>query len=494
MTPTRPARMRRGCPHRTLRSVSLLTLVHGTRRPILAAAQTVNDIMARPKAHAAPATPTAIKPGTYFLSLTVENVRCFGPAQTLDLSDGHGRHAPWTIILGENGLGKTTLLTCLGFATFAVMDYAAHHKADLQEQLERMDSIIGLLSRLPREAVASRNKIQAVLGVYNETTKVVNIDIIINKRIVSIDGRTREPIVPPLSMFYYGANRRMPQHKGFAADDDSIRVFLDDNAAVWDLRDPEDWIMRADYNAHLGGPDAKRFAAFAKRVQDALVSILPEVADIRIRAAEEPGGSPRVEAQTPDGWIPLRRLGFGYQSQIAWLVDFASRMFERYPDSPDPLTEPAVVLLDEIDLHMHPRWQRQIIGYLTERCPNTQFIVTAHSPLIVQAAAKANIVLLRREGDHVAIDNDPEVLRNWRVDQILTSELFGLESARPPQIEEPLKERREILAKPKLTRTDEKRLAELERAIGELPAGETAEDSRAMELIRRAAAKLSSDA
>jgi ABC-type branched-subunit amino acid transport system ATPase component len=51
--------------------------------------------------------------GTYFLSLTVENVRCFGPAQTLDLSDGHGGHAPWTVILGENGLGKTTLLTCL---------------------------------------------------------------------------------------------------------------------------------------------------------------------------------------------------------------------------------------------------------------------------------------------------------------------------------------------------------------------------------------------
>ena len=225
-----------------------------------------------------------------------------------------------------------------------------------------------------------------------------------------------------------------------------------------------------------------------------MIDILPEVADIRIQAADEPGGSPRVEARTPDGWVPLRRLGFGYQSQIAWLVDFASRMFERYPDSPDPLAEPAVVLVDEIDLHMHPRWQRQIIGYLTERCPNTQFIVTAHSPLVVQAAADANIVLLRREGDHVVIDNDPEVLRNWRVDQILTSELFGLESARPPQIEEPLKERRALLAKAKLTSRDRTRLAELEAQIGELPAGESAEDRRAMELIRRAAAKLQSDA
>ena len=129
-------------------------------------------------------------------------------------------------------------------------------------------------------------------------------------------------------------------------------------------------------------------------------------------------------------------------------------MFERYPDSADPLAEPAVVLVDEIDLHMHPRWQRQIIDDPGSRFPRTQFIVTAHSPLIVQAAGDANIVLLRREGDHVVIDNDPEVLRNLRVDQILTSELFGLESARPPQIEEPLKERREILAKPKLTARD----------------------------------------
>ena len=68
-------------------------------------------------------------PGTYFLSLTVENIRCFGPPQTLDLSNGRGDHAPWTIILGENGLGKTTLLTCL-----AVIASSTHleHTADGQ--------------------------------------------------------------------------------------------------------------------------------------------------------------------------------------------------------------------------------------------------------------------------------------------------------------------------------------------------------------------------
>src|SRR4051812_5976597 len=53
------------------------------------------------------------QPASYFLSLKLANVRCFSEEQTLDLSDGHGRPARWTILLGENGTGKTTILQVL---------------------------------------------------------------------------------------------------------------------------------------------------------------------------------------------------------------------------------------------------------------------------------------------------------------------------------------------------------------------------------------------
>jgi predicted ATP-binding protein involved in virulence len=220
-------------------------------------------------------------------------------------------------------------------------------------------------------------------------------------------------------------------------------------------------------------------------IVEILKRILPDINDIRISLDKE-RDIPVAEFSTPFGWVQLSSLGLGYRTMIAWMVDLAVRLFKRYPDSEDPLAEPAIVLVDEIDLHMHPKWQRDIMQFLTDRFPNTQFIVTAHSPLVVQAAQDANIVLLRREGDRVVIDNNPEIIDNWRVDQVLTS-VFEIPSARPPQIEKLLAERQEILSKPKISKADKAKLKELEEKIGALPTAETPDDIKAMDIIRRAA-------
>ncbi len=165
---------------------------------------------------------------------------------------------------------------------------------------------------------------------------------------------------------------------------------------------------------------------------------------------------------------------------IGWTVDLASRLFEKYPDSLDPLAEPAVVLVDEIDLHLHPAWQRQLISHLTRVFANTQFIVTAHSPLIVQGAVGANVAVLRREGDHVVIDNEVNSIRGWRVDQILTSDLFDLPSARPPDLDEKMTRRIELLSQPALTDADKREVEKLDMEIGDLPSGESSDDARRM--------------
>ena len=447
------------------------------------------------RTRASPTEPAVAPPPAYFLALTVENVRCFGPAQTLDLSDGNGRPARLTVLLGENGLGKSTLLQCLAAMEPVPASVPESRPDDMQQWIAAtVDALRFDLQRIPD----ARGRTEVRVAVGKKLTDVgppraTHLEASWKARPrggIYVTGSEVRPYheIGGLLCYGYGPYRRPSRElESYDSGDDRIASLFFENTP---LRSAEAWWLRTDYNSRLDSPAKQRFQRYAGLAKEALVRLLPDVEDLQIVPAPEPGGRARVEALTKFGWVPLHRLGSGYQSHIAWVVDLASRLFERYPDSDDPLAEPAVVLVDEIDLHMHPRWQRDIIRYLTERLPNTQFIVTAHSPLIVQAAEGANLVLLRREGDHVVIDNDPVRLRNWRVDQILTSELFGLESARPPQVEGLLKERRTLLSKGRMTANDRRRLAALETEIGDLPAGESVEDSQAMEIIRRAAAKL----
>jgi predicted ATP-binding protein involved in virulence len=292
---------------------------------------------------------------------------------------------------------------------------------------------------------------------------------------------------PPSSLIFYayGAGRRL---RGVSLRqeplDDPVGTLFDENAL---LRNAEEWLLQLDYAASKKSDNETLQEAQLERVKSLLISILTDdIKDIRFATTGGVYPKARVEFQTFSGWVPLHRLGYGYQTLIAWVTDFASRMMERYPDSPDPFKEAAIVLVDEIDLHLHPLWQRKLIADLTKHFPNTQFIATAHSPLVVQAAENANIAVLKRVGDHVEIINDPEQIRGWRIDQILTSDLFGLESARSPEIEALIKRKQELLTKNKQSARDKAELRELQAKIDKLPVGDSAQNAKEMETIREA--------
>jgi hypothetical protein len=126
---------------------------------------------------------------------------------------------------------------------------------------------------------------------------------------------------------------------------------------------------------------------------------------------------------------------------------------------------------------------------------NTQFIVTAHSPLIVLAAdeVNANIAVLKRVDDHVVIEKGPDSVRGWSVDQLMSSSLFpDVDSGWSLEVEELLKKRRKILAKSKLSKKDRTELDKLEEEIGYIPVGQSENDIEAMEIIQRIAEKMKS--
>lgn len=433
----------------------------------------------------------------YFLSLEVENVRCFGPRQTLDVSDGNGRPAQWTVILGDNGVGKTTLLQCLvvlepvlwfgsknnEFAPRFFYDRSGFE--DILLYRLSSDKPMYLVSSIfygaPLQTTSQTGKIWETFGLYLDRSKNRNSSI-------------GEECLSGLVVYGYGASRRMQESAPVTEKEEKLgnwETLFDEDTA---LGNAEEWLLKTDYAAKSATTKdiQKKIEDRRDAVIKILKQILPDIEDIQISQLTSPDQKVRVQFKTPYGWVSVRSLGIGHRTMIAWVVDLARRLFERYPDSPDPLAEPAVVLVDEIDLHLHPKWQRQIITYLSERFPNTQFIVTAHSPLIVQAAVsvKANIVVLKREGDHVIIEQNIEAVRGWRVDQILTSDLFELESARPPDWDQLFARREALLSRSSLSESELAELKTIRQKISELPTGETVQEMEAMDLIRRAAQEL----
>ena len=122
---------------------------------------------------------------------------------------------------------------------------------------------------------------------------------------------------------------------------------------------------------------------------------------------------------TPDGNMPLNALSQGTQSLIQWLAHFLIGYAEYY-EFPESLADkPGVFIVDEIDAHLHPSWQRRIIPTLTRHFPRLQIFCSTHSPLMLAGLKEGQAQLLRREetGKVVVSRNESDII-GWSVDEI----------------------------------------------------------------------------
>jgi predicted ATP-binding protein involved in virulence len=352
----------------------------------------------------------------YFKSLTIEGINCFKSEQTIDLTDGEGNPAMWTVILGNNNTGKTTLLRSLALLesrTSLFSNYNVYYPISSSPHSnfpnENNCKIFSELTNIKDWGFKKERVIRAVDIDYQNITD----DIELRR------SMTRSSI--SLKIDAYGTQRKQGKSTfiEYKLDDRTESLFKDDTESIINA---EEWFLGIKFDALNGDKKAEENL---QQIIDALVSILPDIKHIEVGG----NGSRRLHFITNgDQRVLVNQLGSGYQSLITWVVDLAKRMFDRYPKSDNPLAEPAIVLVDEIDLHLHPEWQRKIVAFLRGKFPKTQFIVTAHSPLVVQSADDINVVVLQKdeETDEVEIDQ-PKItnFQGWSIEEIL-SDLMGM--------------------------------------------------------------------
>ena len=148
--------------------------------------------------------------------------------------------------------------------------------------------------------------------------------------------------------------------------------------------------MRAQQVLSSERPASKRMlAAFDK----AVTRFLPGYRNLR-PAGENNNHSLLIDCgATP---LPVRQLSDGERGVLAMVLDLTRRLAQANPTMQDPAAEAeAVVLIDETELHLHPGWQRRIVGNLTETFPKCQFIATTHSPQVIGEVAHDRIQILK---------------------------------------------------------------------------------------------------
>ncbi|MFN3817388.1 AAA family ATPase [Blastomonas sp.] len=164
-------------------------------------------------------------------------------------------------------------------------------------------------------------------------------------------------------------------------------------------------------------------------VRRAVEALIPEVSNLRMLGRPpQLTMTMRNEGQAAV-LVTADQLSSGFRVMLALVMDLARRMADLNPHLHDPLASPGIVLIDEVDLHLHPRWQQLVVKGLLAAFPNVQFVMTTHSPQVLTTLREHNILRLQWLDDKLTLVPVPST-EGAESGRMLTSAM-GV-SERPP--------------------------------------------------------------
>ncbi len=172
-------------------------------------------------------------------------------------------------------------------------------------------------------------------------------------------------------------------------------------------------------------------------------------------------------SQTIDGEVEMHELSHGTISVIEWLSYFMIGMARYYGGTSDWKKRPGILIIDEIDAHLHPSWQRRIIPTLQRHFPNVQIFASTHSPMMVAGLKKGQVHLLKRDatGQVVWSRNEQDII-GWTADEIYRT-FMGIDDPTDELTVQRANRLRELRDKEARTEAEEDEMNALRRQVNQ---------------------------
>jgi len=312
-----------------------------------------------------------------------------------------------TVLVGANGAGKSSILDALAvlLSQYAARMLSSSNSArrlkdtdirwragqaqlDLVVVDERVGEINwGLVKQGPRQKLISVSGSSRLTG--------------LNEFVRNIAERSSEEnfLQGEVAPVYYDQTRailKIPKrHAGKPSDTDAAVVFRDSlgdwgidfpRLTAWFKDRESDELRRQKQNRQYVDREleaARQAMTTATGFRDPYFSV------------DAPKG---LTVRKGEATLHVSQLSTGEQVFLALAADLARRLSSLVDEYTPPLSARAIVLIDEVELHLHPRWQRRIIPWLLETFPNCQFVVTTHSPQVLSEVSAESIRILVDEG------------------------------------------------------------------------------------------------
>lgn len=384
----------------------------------------------------------------YLLDLNISGLKLLRDFR-LSPTDERGQPRMWTVLIGENGLCKTSILQAIAMAASGYV--RANQLADVPSLPDRRRADAELSIQASFTFSEAHHGIREYPGLKARPPSPPKITSSINvapghnilkgnSRYVSFDTPDgTDPIedvrsrnLPLWFVAGYGTSRLLPRPLSSDKAEDPILSRLN---PLFD----RGRLIGTGFADLLEEP-----REFARTLREALIEsqLLPRATDVELRGrggvksasdlVEKHRFELKIGAETLK--LPATWLSQGYQSTIAWIADIIGQVFSEAGGSVALADMEGLVLIDEIDLHLHPKWQLGLIPTLKRVFPKLQFIVTTHSPMVLPGLSREEVVILSsdEEGNVVAQESPetPALLTGSEIYRLF----FGIDRLHPANL------------------------------------------------------------